>query len=148
MRRPSPRALRTAAVLIAVAAVGYYLVSRQHHAPAQAVPTTDLSQLITRLETQPASITRVVFEPTDRRVTATLTGGGAVRATYPSDQSALSLQNLLQRQNVEFGAVVPPAAHSSVLMSILISLAPLLLLATFWIFLMRRIAAAGASASS
>ena len=143
MRRPSPRVLRGAVILIAVAAVGYYVVSSRHHPAAVVAPTTDLSQLIARAETQPASISRVVFEPAALQVTATLTGGGTLRAIYPSEQSSLNFQDLLQRQRVDYAAVAPVAVRSSVFTSILISLLPLLLIAAFWIFLMRRMRGGG-----
>jgi cell division protease FtsH len=69
-------------------------------------------------------------------VTATLPGGDELRANYPSDQSALKLQDLLERQNVDFTAKAP--SHNSALTSILFSLLPLLLIAGVWIFMMRR----------
>ena len=54
-------------------------------------------------------------------MTATLAGGNVLQANYPSDQSALSLQTLLERQKVDFAAMAP--SHGSVFISILVSLA-------------------------
>ncbi len=143
MRRPSARAVRSAVVLIAVAAVGYYFVALRHHAVTQTVPTTDLSQLVARAQTQPSTISRVVFQPGSQQVTATLVGGSKLQAIYPSEQSSLNLQNLLQRQHIDFAAVAPAVAHSSIFVSLLISVAPLLLIAVFWILIMRRMKGGG-----
>ncbi|MGZ4310047.1 MAG: ATP-dependent zinc metalloprotease FtsH [Gaiellaceae bacterium] len=136
MRRGSPHLLRGAFLLFAVLVVGFELTSMRKHAPAHKTTTTDLSRLITRAETRPASISRVVFDPGALRVTATLTGGHVLQANYPSDQSALGLQGLLERQKVDFAAKAP--SHGSPLTSILVSLLPILLLAAIWIFVMRR----------
>jgi cell division protease FtsH len=143
MRRPSPRAVRGAVALIAVAAVGYYFVAMRHQAATQTVPATDLSQLVARAQTQPSTISRVVFQPGSQQVTATLVGGSKLQAIYPSEQSSLNLQNLLQRQHIDFAAVAPAVAHSSVFVSLLISVAPLLLIAVFWILIMRRMKGGG-----
>ena len=69
-------------------------------------------------------------------MTATLAGGNTLRANYPSDQSALKLQDLLEQRNVEFAAKAP--RHTSALTSILLSMLPLLLLVAVWILVMRR----------
>src|SRR5215204_5370572 len=98
MRRPSPPLLRSGVVLIAVVLIGLQFAITRRNGPAHTTKTTDLSQLLTRAETKPDSIERVVFDPSALRVTATLVGGDALRANYPSDESALKLQNLLERQ--------------------------------------------------
>ena len=135
MRRPSPNVVRGVFCLLAIALVGIELASRRT-AAAPVPKATDLSQLISRVETHPGSIRRVVFDPSAQLVTVTLTGGTAVKANYPSDQSALTLQVLLQRQKVDFAAKAP--GHRSTLASILISFLPILLIAAIWIFVMRR----------
>jgi cell division protease FtsH len=104
--------------------------------PAHTTKSTDLSLLIARVETTPRSISRVVFTPGSLLVTATLVGGNSLKANYPSDQSALALQTLLERKRVDFASKAP--SHGSVLISIFESLLPILLLAGLWIFVMRR----------
>ena len=136
MRRPSPGLIRGSFLVLAVAVFGFQFISSRRHTPAPTTKSADLSQLIARIEGKPASISRVVFDPGSLQVTATLAGGDSLRANYPSDQSALSLQTLLQRQKVDFAAKAP--SHGSALTSILGALLPLLLLAGVWIFLMRR----------
>jgi cell division protease FtsH len=96
----------------------------------------DLSQLINRIETKPGSISRVVFNPGSLLVTATLPDGDALQANYPSDQSALSLQDLLERQKIDFAAKAP--SHGSIFTSLLESLLPFVLIAGVWIFVLRR----------
>jgi cell division protease FtsH len=136
MIRPLSPQLRGAIVLLAFLVIGFEIASARKHAPAHTTKTTDLSQLISRAASKPGSIGRVVFDPSSLLVTATLTGGNVLRANYPSDQSALTLQNLLERQKIDFAA--KPPSHRSALESILIFLLPFLLLAGVWIFLMRR----------
>ena len=137
MRRPPPHVLRGLFLLLAILLIGYELTSARNHTPAHTTKSADLSQLIARIETKPRSIGRVVFDPGTLSVTATLAGGNALQANYPSDQSALTLQNLLERQKIDFAAKAP--SHTSALTSLLLSLVlPLLLLAGVWIFVMRR----------
>jgi len=136
-RRPSPRVLRVLLPLLLVAVFAFEFEGSRRKAPAHTTKPTDLSQLIARVEAKPGSVMRVVFDPDSLLVTATLAGGDAVQAHYPSDQSALSLQTLLERKKVDFAAKAP--RHTSALTSILLSFLPLLLIAGVWIFVMRRI---------
>jgi cell division protease FtsH len=122
--------------LLLLAVVAYQFSASRRHAPAHTTTSADLSQLIARVQTKPGSVSRVVFDPAALRVSATLTGGNVLQANYPSDQSALSLQTLLERKKVDFAAKAP--SHGSTLTSILVSLLPLLLLAAIWILVMRR----------
>src|SRR5579862_9875598 len=136
MRRPSPQLLRVVLPLLLAALFVFEFTTTRKQTGAHTTKPIDLSQLITRVETKPGSIRRVVFDPGSLLVTATLTGGNALRANYPSDQSALLLQNQLERQKVDFAAKAP--SHGSALTSILLSLLPLLLIAAVWIFFLRR----------
>jgi len=136
MRRPSPQILRAAFLVFAVLWLGYSFLGLNRHLPAHTTKSADLSQLIARVQTKPGSVSRVVFDPGSLQVSATLAGGNVLRANYPSDQSALALQMLLERQKVDFAANAP--SHGSVLTPILVSLLPILLLAAIWIFVLRR----------
>src|SRR5581483_374404 len=141
MNRLSSRSLRMALPLLMIGVVVFEFTSLHKHAPAHTTKTADLSQLIARIDTKPASISRVVFDPGSLLATATLAGGNVLEANYPSDQSGLDLQTLLQRQKIDFAAKGPH--HSSALTTILISLLPFVLLAAVWIFVMRRMRGAG-----
>jgi cell division protease FtsH len=136
MRRPSPPQLRGALFLLAIVVLGFEFSAARKHTPAHATKAADLSQLISRIENRPGSVGRVVFDPGSLLVAATLTGGDVLRANYPSDQSALKLQDLLEQKRIDFAAKAPQ--HGSVVTSVLVSLLPLLLIAGVWIFLMRR----------
>ena len=131
----SPRFLRFVLPLLLLTLFAGEFVARRS-APGHTTSSVDLSQLIARVETKPASISRVVFDPGSLLVTATLAGGNSLKANYPSDQSALALQTLLERKKVDFASKAP--SHSSVLLSILLSLLPILVIAAIWIFVMRR----------
>jgi cell division protease FtsH len=136
MRRPSPQILRAAFLVFAVLWFGYSFLGMRAHSRAHTTKSADLSQLIARLETRPRSVSRVVFDPGSLQVSATLAGGNVLQANYPSDQSALALQTLLERQKVDFAATAP--SHGSAITSILVSLLPILLIAAIWILVMRK----------
>jgi cell division protease FtsH len=136
MRRPSPQLLRVVLPLLVVSVFAFEFGVSRRGAPAHTTKPIDLSQLIARADAKPGSVSRVVFDPGSLLVTATLVGGDAVQAHYPSDQSALSLQTLLERRKVDFAAKAPN--HTSVLTSILVSFLPILLIAAVWVFVMRR----------
>src|SRR5579871_2663280 len=136
MRRPSPQILRAAFLVFAVVWFGVSFLGMRRHSPAHTTKSTDLSQLIARVQATPRSVSRIVFNPGSLQVSATLVGGNVLQANYPSDQSALRLQDLLERQKVDFAAKAP--SHGSVVTSILVSLLPILLLVAVWIFVMRR----------
>ena len=136
MRRPSPHILRATFLVLVAVWFGFSLLGLRKHSPAHTTKSADLSQLIARLQTKPRSVSRVVFNPGSLQVAATLVDGNVLEANYPSDQSALALQTLLERQKVDFAARAP--SHGSVITSILISLLPILLLAAIWIFVLRR----------
>ena len=76
----------------------YQFSASRRGAPAHTTTSIDLSQLIARVEAKPGSVSRVVFDPGSLQVSATLTGGNVLQANYPSDQSALGLQALLERK--------------------------------------------------
>jgi len=122
--------------LLLLAVFVYQFSAWRRGAPAHTTATVDLSQLIARVQTKPGSVTRVVFDPGSLQVSATLAGGDVLKANYPSDQSALGLQTLLERRKIDFAATAP--SHGSALTSILVSLLPILLLAAIWIFVLRR----------
>jgi cell division protease FtsH len=135
MRRLSPQFLRFVLPLLLLTLFAGEFVARRS-ASGHTTKSIDLSRLLARVETKPASVSRVVFDPGSLQVSATLAGGNVLKANYPSDQSALALQSLLERKRVDFASKAP--SHGSVLVSILESLLPILLLAAFWIFVMRR----------
>jgi cell division protease FtsH len=125
-----------------LALVAFNVFARSGGSNNHSTRSADLSKIINRIEQKPSSIDRVVFDPGNREVTATLAGGDALRANYPSDQSALALQQLLQKQKVDFASKAP--SHGSIWGSVLSILIPVLLIGGLWWFLSRR-AGSGAS---
>jgi cell division protease FtsH len=142
MRRPSSKTARFALpvivllVLFGLASLGGRMPGTTHR-----TSTTDLSLLIARVEQRPSSIVRVVFNPRALQVTATLRSGNELEANYPSDQSALKLQDQLEKQKIDFAS--KGLTHGSALGSILSFLLPILLLTGIFLFLTRRVRGAG-----
>jgi cell division protease FtsH len=84
----------------------------------------------------PASIRTVTFRSSTHGVDIRLASGKREHSTYPVDDSAYALQQLLEQKGVPFDAKAP---GSSAWWSILTSLLPFVLLFGFWIFLMRAV---------
>jgi cell division protease FtsH len=137
MRRPSSKTVRIVLPLIVLVVLfGLADFRGGTRGSMHKTSTTDLSVLLARIEQRPGSIERVVFNPAALQVTATLTSGDKLQTNYPSDQSALMLQNQLQKQQVDFAS--KGLSHGSALTSILSFLLPILLLTGIFIFLTRR----------
>jgi cell division protease FtsH len=90
------------------------------------------------VETQPATVEEVVFGPTSQSIEATVSGE-TWKVHYPSDQSQIEFQNLLQGQGVEFDS--KGTGGSS--WGFLIYLLPFVLFLGLWIFLMRSMQGGG-----
>jgi cell division protease FtsH len=129
-------------ILLALVALLFFvfLAGIFGHGARRTRKATTYSALITRAERDPGSIHEVVFKPGNNRVEATLADGTTVSAHYPSDQSQVLFQELLQKQNVTFDS--SGTKGSSALGAILSALLPLLLLVGLW-FLTRRRAHGG-----
>ncbi len=89
----------------------------------------------------------VVFNPSARAIAVTVGSkrGPTVTVHYPSDESALELQNLLEQHNITYDSKgVGGFSWTSVIASFL----PILLLIGFWIFLMRQMQGGGSKVMS
>ncbi|HET7044329.1 MAG TPA: ATP-dependent zinc metalloprotease FtsH, partial [Gaiellaceae bacterium] len=135
-RRPRSRGWLTFAVLAFAALIALNVFQRTSGGSGHTTKPADLSRLIGRIEQKPGSVKRVVFAPSSQQVTATLASGNALQANYPSDQSALKLQTLLQKQKVDFASKAP--SHGSIWGSILGFLLPIVVIGAIWLFLIRR----------
>jgi cell division protease FtsH len=100
-------------------------------------------ELITRVETSPSSVSSVLFKPKKREIEATLADGREVVVHYPSDESQIAFQEKLESQGIAFDSKGP--GGSSIWVSILVSLLPIVLIVWLFVFLMRRSASGGAS---
>jgi cell division protease FtsH len=105
------------------------------------------SQLITRVKDEPQTIDNVVFTPTKQQIVATLSDekGTKVKVHYPTPQSQIEFQNLLERKDVTFDS---KGTGSSAWWSILGTLLPFALLLLFWLFIMNQVQGGGSKVMS
>jgi cell division protease FtsH len=101
------------------------------------------SQLIE--QTKDGNVSEVRFNPNRRSIDATLDSGQKVKVNYPSDQSQIEYQNLLERENVTFDS---KGTGQSAWWALLTSFLPFLLLIGFWIFLMNQMQGGGSKVMS
>ncbi len=105
------------------------------------------SELITRVQQDPKSVDNIVFTPTKQQITATLSDekGTKVKVHYPTPQSQIEFQNLLQRKDVAFDS---KGTGSSTWWGILGTLLPFALLLLFWLFIMNQVQGGGSKVMS
>jgi cell division protease FtsH len=96
-------------------------------------------------ETKAGNVSEVVFTPTRQQINATLDSGQKVKVNYPSDQSQIEYQKVLEQENVKFDS---KGTGSSAWWSLLISILPFALLIGFWIFLMNQMQGGGSKVMS
>jgi cell division protease FtsH len=90
-------------------------------------------------------VEEVLFTPNRQQINATLTGGDKVKVNYPSPQSQIEFQNVLEEQNVRFDS---KGTGSSAWWTLLSTLLPFMLLIGFWIFLMNQMQGGGSKVMS
>ncbi|MGH3112915.1 MAG: ATP-dependent metallopeptidase FtsH/Yme1/Tma family protein, partial [Gaiellaceae bacterium] len=103
------------------------------------------SQLIQQVEGTPETFQQIVFSPKGRSIEALKTNGDKLKVNYPSDQSQIEFQNLLQEENVKFDS---KGTGSSPWWALLINLLPFVLIIGFWIFLMNQVQGGGSKVMS
>jgi cell division protease FtsH len=101
------------------------------------------SQLQTQIKN--GDVQEVLFTPNRQQITATLVSGKKVKVNYPSDVSALQVEDLLKAENVTYDS---KGKGSSAWWTILTSLLPFVLLFGFWIFLMNQVQGGGSKVMS
>jgi cell division protease FtsH len=107
-----------------------------------------LSDVITRVESQPSTIDHALFVPSKQELDVYVTqaaGGQKYVVHYPGDQSQAQIQSLLLKSHVKFDS---KGVGSSPWWSILTSLLPFVLLFGFWIFLMNQVQGGGSKVMS
>ena len=119
-----------------------YLASQTLLPRSEEAEKVTYSQLISTVETAPGSIQEVVFSPKGRsiEVTPSDTDAKKFKVNYPSDESQIEFENLLEQKGVLFDS---KGTGSSALGSILVTLLPLLLIFGLFIFLMSRMQGGG-----
>jgi cell division protease FtsH len=96
-------------------------------------------------QAQNGGVEEVLFTPNRQQINATLTGGEKVKVNYPTPQSQIEFQNILQKENVKFDS---KGTGSSAWWTLLSTLLPFLLLIGFWIFLMNQMQGGGSKVMS
>jgi cell division protease FtsH len=89
-------------------------------------------------------VSDVTFNPNKREITAELSGK-KVKVNYPSDQSQVRFQQVLENHHVKFDS---KGTGSSPWWSLLTGLLPFVLLFAFWIFLMNQVQGGGSKVMS
>jgi cell division protease FtsH len=131
------------AIVLVVWLASNTLMSKPSHSAA-GIKT--YSQLQNAIEAGSPKFKEVVFNPSKRSITATEADGKTtVTVHYPSDQSALQFQNVLEAHNVTFDS---KGVGGFSFTSAIISFLPILLLIGFWIFLMNQMQGGGSKVMS
>ena len=101
------------------------------------------SQLIQ--ETKNGNVSEVTFSPNRQSITAVLDSGQKVKVNYPSPQSQVAYQKVLEQENVKFDS---KGIGTSAWWALLTGFLPFLLLIGFWIFLMNQMQGGGSKVMS
>ena len=138
------RFFRSALFPLIIIVLLVYLASQTLLSPSKQTQKTTYSALISSVEDDPASVNEVVFNPKSHSIDAVL-NGNKVTVNYPSDESQIEFQKLLQRQGVQFDS---KGTGDSAWWSILTYLLPFVLFFGFWIFLMNQVQGGGSKVMS
>jgi cell division protease FtsH len=101
------------------------------------------SQLIQ--QTKQGNVSEVTFSPNRQSITAVLDSGQKVKVNYPSPQSQIEYQKVLEQENVTFDS---KGIGTSAWWALLTGFLPFLLLIGFWIFLMNQMQGGGSKVMS
>jgi cell division protease FtsH len=137
----SPRRLLLIVLLLSLVPVLYLVSSR-----SEAKLDMTYSELIALVETQPERVTEVRFEPESQKVEAELADGTSVSTHYPSDQSQVAFERLLEQEGVRYDS--SGAGGSSIWLTLLLTFLPILLLVGLFVFFIRRAAGGGSQIMS
>ena len=139
------RLLRSALFSVVVVALIVWLGTQTLMSHKQKTKKETTSSAISLVQTDPGSISEVVFNPNKHQAQFQLQDGTKFSVYYASDQSQADLQKQLEENSVAFDS---KGIGTSAWWSILISLLPFVLLFGFWIFLMNRMQGGGSKVMS
>jgi cell division protease FtsH len=140
------RFFRSALFPLIVIVLLVYLASQTLLPRSEDAQKVTYSQLIQTVEDDPTSIEGVLFKPKGQEIEVTFTDSDRkVKVNYPSDQSQIEFQNLLESKGVAFDS---KGTNDSAWWSILTYLLPFLLFFGFWIFLMNQVQGGGSKVMS
>jgi cell division protease FtsH len=98
-----------------------------------------------RDEVRNGNVNEVLFTPNRQQINATLVDGTKVKVNYPTPQSQIDFQHLLEKENVNFDS---KGTGTSAWWALIINVLPFLLLIGFWIFLMNQVQGGGSKVMS
>jgi cell division protease FtsH len=98
-----------------------------------------------RQQVNDGTVKEVLFVPNKREIKVTRTDDVKEKVNYPSDESQVAFERLLQEKGVNYDS---KGTGSSAWWSILTSLLPFVLLLGFWIFLMNQVQGGGSKVMS
>ena len=96
-------------------------------------------------QTAAGNVSEVTFAPNRQSISAVLDSGQKVKVNYPSPQSQLEYQKVLEKNNVKFDS---KGTGTSTWWALLTGFLPFLLLIGFWIFLMNQMQGGGSKVMS
>ncbi|MET0938093.1 MAG: ATP-dependent metallopeptidase FtsH/Yme1/Tma family protein, partial [Gaiellaceae bacterium] len=141
------RFFRSALFPLIVIVLLVYLASQTLIPDQKAAKKVTYSDLIQRVQKDPESIELVVFNPRKQQITAEPSNEDEpkVKVHYPTPQSQIEFQNLLQRRDVAFDS---KGVGSSAWWGLLGTFLPLALLILFWLFIMNQVQGGGSKVMS
>src|SRR5918996_1877259 len=139
------RFFRSALFPLIVIVLLVYLASQTLLPSEEEEQKVTYSQLKEQVEGTPESFQQIVFSPKGRSIEALKTNGDKLKVNYPSDQSQIEFEHLLEEEGILFDS---KGTGSSALGSILRMLLPLLLIFGLFIFLMSRMQGGGGKVMS
>jgi cell division protease FtsH len=108
-------------------------------------PGVTYSSLRQEIQQHPEDIQKIEFTPSKRQIGVTFAGGKTANVNYPTDQSELDFEKLLQQKNVNYDS---KGVGGFSWLSLVGSFLPFLLLIGFWIFLMNQMQGGGSKVMS
>jgi cell division protease FtsH len=108
------------------------------------VPQT-YSEVIAAAKAHPSDFTSVTFDPGKRAINVKYTNGKTATVHYPSDQSQVQFQDVLQTHGIKFDS---KGTGGFSWLALVGSFLPFLLLIGFWIFLMNQVQGGGSKVMS
>jgi len=137
------RFFRSALFPLVVIVLLVYLASQTLMPRRDSEQKLTYSQLID--ETRKGNVSEVNFNPNRQGITAVLDSGQKVKVNYPSPQSQVEYQKVLEDENVKFDS---KGTGTSAWWALLTGFLPFLLLIGFWIFLMNQMQGGGSKVMS
>ena len=108
-------------------------------------PGVTYSSLRQTIQQSPQDVQKIEFTPGKRQIGVTFAGGKTANVHYPTDQSELDFEKLLQQKNISYDS---KGVGGFSWLALVGSFLPFLLLIGFWIFLMNQVQGGGSKVMS